>query len=203
MKNRGGFTGSVEDAEEHVHLFMKEAMYQLCDGFSINFGPFRVHPRIGGAFKDALEPWDRHKHPIRFTFQVLKPLRDIIPHIQVHLEGVHDGSGFIAEFTDVTTESVNETLTPGGIFTLTGHKIKIAGEGPDIGVFFVKDGVTPALREKVPGNLAENTTGKIIGQIPNSAAGKWKVQVVTQYSGGSGLLKAPRAIEFAHELTVS
>jgi hypothetical protein len=202
MKNRGGFTGSVEDAEEHVHLFLKEAVYQLCDGFSINFGFFRLHPRIGGAFKDALEGWNAEKHPVKFSFQVLKPLRDIIPHIEVLREGVHDGSGFAAEFTDVTTEAVNETATPGGMCVLAGHKIKIAGSHADCGVYFA-DAANAANREKVTGNLAENTAGKIIGKIPALAAGKWKAVIITQYSGGSNLLKEPRTIEFAHSLTVS
>jgi hypothetical protein len=181
---------------------LKEAVYQLCDGFSINFGFFRLHPRIGGAFRDALESWDAKKHPVKFSFQVLKPLRDIIPHIEVMIEGVHDGSGFLAEFTDVTTEAVNETATPGGMFVLAGHKIKMAGTHADCGVYFV-DAANPAQREKVTGNLAENTAGKIIGKIPALAAGKWKIEVVTQYGGGSNLLKESRTIGFTHELTVT
>jgi hypothetical protein len=204
MKNRGGFTGPVEDAEQHVRLFLKEAIYQLCDGFSIDLHYFRVHPHIGGAFRDALEPWEAKKHPVRFTFHVLKPLRDIIPHIEVFIEGVHDGSGFIADFTDVSAEAVNETATPGGIFIIAGHKIKVAGTHADCGVYFV-DAVNAASvnREKVSGNLAENSAGKIIGKIPNIAPGKWKVQIITQYTGGSFMLKTPRTIELAHELTVS
>jgi hypothetical protein len=78
-----------------------------------------------------------------------------------------------------------------------------AGEGPDIGVFFAQPNSTPLNREKAAGNLAENTAGKIIGQVPNLGPGSWKVQVVTRYSGGSAPLKTPRTIEFAHVLTVS
>jgi hypothetical protein len=96
-----------------------------------------------------LEHWDPKKHPVKFSFQVLNPPRDIISHIEVY--------------------SV--------------------------------DAANPAVREKAPGNLAENTAGKIIGKIPALAPGKWKV--VTRYSSGGGATKEPRTVEFAHELTVS
>jgi hypothetical protein len=35
----------------------------------------------------------------------------------VEVEGLTDFSGYIDEFIDITTESVNETLTPGGQFS--------------------------------------------------------------------------------------
>jgi hypothetical protein len=29
---------------------------------------------------------------------------------------------------DISTEAVNETLTPGGMFSVSGHKIKVEGD---------------------------------------------------------------------------
>ena len=203
MKERAGFTGQYDEAVEVIHQYLNEAMYRVCDGYSINFGGFfSMHPRIGGAWQSPTDPWDPAKHPIRFGFRTLKGLRDIIPHIEVLIEGVHDGSGFIGEFTDVTTESVNETLTPGGIFILDGHKIKVAGPHINCGIYFV-DAANPVYREMVSGNLAENTAAKVIGKVPNLAAGQWKVRVVTQYASGGGLTKEPRTIDFGPVLTVS
>jgi hypothetical protein len=45
----------------------------------------------------------------------------------VEVAGLVDSSGYINEFIDITTEAVNETLTHGGMFNISGHKIKIAG----------------------------------------------------------------------------
>ena len=202
LKNRGGFTGEYEDAVEYNRLFMKEAAYQLCDGFSVNFGGFfTVRLRIGGTFKDALEPWNREKHPIRFSFHKLKRLRDITDHIEVVIEGVHDGSGYIAECTDVSTEAESETLTPGGMLVIEGHKIKIAGTHTDNGVYFVLAN-NPVYREKADTHYAENTPTKVIAKIPNIAAGKWKLRIITQYSSGGTFTKDPRTIDFAPVLTV-
>jgi hypothetical protein len=65
-------------------------------------------------------------------------------------------------------------------------------------VYFVS--AAPALRVKVTGNLAENTSTKIIGMIPALAAGQWRVEAVTQYAGGTPL-KEPRVIHSEQELT--
>ncbi|MDR2393282.1 MAG: DUF4469 domain-containing protein [Treponema sp.] len=45
----------------------------------------------------------------------------------MEVAGLVDSSGYINEFIDITTEAVNETLTHGGMFNISGHKIKIAG----------------------------------------------------------------------------
>jgi hypothetical protein len=80
MKNRSGYTGSYEDAVEHVKLFFDEAAYQLCDGFSVNTGYYSLHPRISGTWESSA------KHPVRFSFRALKPLRDLASHIEVLIE---------------------------------------------------------------------------------------------------------------------
>jgi hypothetical protein len=106
--------------------------------------------RIGGTWGNALEPFDPVKHPVRFSFRALKPLGDLAGRAEVHIEGVAETAGFIAEITEVTTEAVNETLIPSGMFALAGHKIKIAGEHADCGVYFV-NAAAPSQRVKVNG----------------------------------------------------
>ncbi|MDR2517385.1 MAG: DUF4469 domain-containing protein [Spirochaetaceae bacterium] len=159
-------------------------------------------PRIGGTWQNEIEHYDSARHPVKFSFRALKPLRDLASHIEVLIEGVAETSGFIAEITDVTTEAVNETLTPGGMFALAGHKIKVAGDHADCGVYSVNT-AAPAERIQVTGHLADNTASRIVGIVPALSAGQWRVEVVTQFSSGSALLKEPRAISLAPVLTVA
>jgi hypothetical protein len=201
LKNRGGFTGSYDDLVEHVKQFFDEAAYQLCDGFAVNTGYFSVHPNVGGTFDKVFEGRDTEKHPVTFRFRTRAPLRSLAEHIAVEVEGLADVSGYIDEFTNITTESVNDVLTPGGMFSIAGHKIRIAGEKPEVGVYFVPAGGTGEA-VKAAGHLAENTASKVIGVIPALGAGKWKLEIRTQYSGGSNPLKEPRSVEFKGELTV-
>ncbi|MDR2071079.1 MAG: DUF4469 domain-containing protein [Treponema sp.] len=202
LKNRGGFTGSYDDLVEHVKQFFDEAAYQLCDGFAVNTGYFSVHPNVGGTFDKVTEGHDTKKHPVTFRFRTRAPLRALAEHIIVEVEGLADVAGYIDEFTDITTESVNDALTPGGMFTAAGHKIKIAGDDPEAGVYFVPAD-SAAATVKVTGHLAENTASKVIGVIPALDPGKWKVEIKTQFSGsGSTMLKKPRTIASAFLLTV-
>ncbi|MDR0375928.1 MAG: DUF4469 domain-containing protein [Treponema sp.] len=202
LKNRGGFTGNYDDLVEHVHQFFGEAAYQLCDGFAVNMGYFSVHPNVGGTFDKVSESHDTGKHPVAFHFRTRAPLRALAERIVVEVEGLADSSGYIDEFIDVATGAVNETLTPGGMFNISGHKIKIAGDSPDTGVYFAS-AADPSLRVKVDGHLAENAASKLIGIIPALSAGDWHVEVVTQFTGsGSTGLKNPRTIASPAVLTV-
>ncbi|MDR1108595.1 MAG: DUF4469 domain-containing protein, partial [Spirochaetaceae bacterium] len=128
-------------------------------------------------------------------------LRALAKRIVVEIEGLADSSGYIDEFIDVTTEAINETLSPGGQFSVSGHKIKVAGDEPEVGVYFVSV-ADPSPRVKVEGHLAENTASKLIGIIPALTAGAWKLEIVTQFSSGSSFLKEPRSIKSPFTLTV-
>jgi hypothetical protein len=88
------------------------------------------------------------------------------------------------------------------MFSIEGHKLKLAGDDPEVGVYFVPE-ADPAGRVKVTGHLAENAANRLIGMIPALGAGKWQAEVKTQFSGsGSTMLKAPRTITSAFTLTV-
>jgi hypothetical protein len=201
LKNRGGFTGSYDDLVAHVNQFFDELAYQLCDGFAVNLKYFSIHPNVGGTFDKASEEIDPKKHPVNFRFRSLSALRLLAEQVLVEVDGIADVSGYIDEFVDVATESVNEALTPAGMFIMTGHKIRISGDRPEVGVYFVSP-TDPSNRVKASRRLAENTPSKLIGAVPVLEAGVWRVEVVTQYTTSSALLKEPRVLTLPHDLTV-
>jgi hypothetical protein len=65
----------------------------------------------------------------------------------VEVEGLAQMNGFIDEVVEVNTKAVNETLTLGGPFSIAGHKIKVVGADPEVGVYFVSQ-ADPNLRVK-------------------------------------------------------
>jgi hypothetical protein len=197
LKNRGGFTGNYDDLVEHVRQYLDEVAYQICDGYAVNTGYFSVHPNVGGTFDKPTEGHDTAKHPVTFRFLTRAPLRALAERIVVDIEGLADVQGYIDEFLDVKTGAVNETVTPAGQFVISGHKIKVAGDSPDIGVYFETDG---GVQAKVLGALAENTSSKLIWVAPMLASRTWKLVIKTQYSSGSNMLKEPRVITSAFTL---
>jgi len=137
------------------------------------------------------------KHPIDFRFQALKQLRDIIHDIDVIIDGVADNKGYIMDFTDVMTGAVNESFTQMNEFIITGYKLKVAGDSPQIGVFF-QNTATNALTKAH--SLAENSSSKLIGIFPGIPDATYKIVIKTQFSSGSNFLKEPRVIESAFTL---
>jgi hypothetical protein len=193
LKNRGGFTGKYEDLIEHIKQFFDEAAYQLCDGFAVNTGYFSIHPNVGGIFESAGQPADEKKHPVSFRFRTRSRLRKLAGHIAVEVEGLADGSGYIDEFIDISEETSNSIFVPGNQFVIHGHKIKIAGDDPSCGLYFVPV-ENPSKAVKVQ-PLAENSSSKLIGIAPATGFMLNKIEVRTQFTGsGSTTLKNIRVI---------
>jgi len=193
MKNRGGFLGSYEDLMENIRQFLSECAYQLCDGFALNLGYYSVHPNIGGTFNSTKETYDPEKNPVSFRFRTRLPLRNLIKHIVVDITGTADSNAFIDEFIDRDEDSVNGVFVPGNMFCINGNKIKLAGDDPSCGVFFVPVD-DPSKAVKVT-RIGENGSSTITGIAPGTSCQYNRVEIRTQYTGSAvTFLKAPRTI---------
>jgi hypothetical protein len=189
MMKRGAFTGNYYDLVKHVREFLDETAYQLCDGYAVNMGYFSIHPVVGGFF--ASEKEEPKGHPVRFRFRARKPLSDIARYIAIKAEPRTD-FGNIDSFVDTDSGETNGRATPGGIFIVTGKKIKITGRR-DSGLYFVSKS-EPLLRFKVARNFATNTSTRVSSIIPALPAGEYRIEIKTQFTVGGIDLKEPRTI---------
>jgi len=111
----------------------------------------------------------------------------------VIIEGLADGHGKIYEFIDLDADAVNDIYVPGNQFLINGYKIKVAGNDPDTGVFFVPVN-DPGSAIKV-NCITENSWGRIIGIAPYVGNSHSRIEIRTQYAGSSaGSLKTPLLI---------
>ncbi|MCL2233413.1 MAG: DUF4469 domain-containing protein [Treponema sp.] len=199
IKNRTKYDGDYGELVQCVQRYFDEAAYQLCNGFSINTGYFRIQPNIGGHFKSPAEPFNPDKHHITMRFYPLAKLRRLIRDIKVTILGEANVTGFIGEVTDSYTGAVNDTVSSGETIIITGEKIKVADDGvnTDCGVFLeLIDGDDAGKRLKVSRRLVENNPGKIICHAPELAAPqRYRVVIVTQFPGrNDALLKEPKTL---------
>jgi len=193
MKARGGFTGDYWNLVRCVRGYFDEAAYQLCDGFAVTNGYFTIHPHIGGAFKSIREAHDHKKHPISFRLGVCTKLNDLAKNIKVIVDGLADTNGSIKSFTDIEEGFLNDLFIPGHPFTICGRKIKLAGEDPCVGLYFVPVD-DPSKAVKVT-RLAVNSPSKLIGIAPDTGYQFNRIEIRTQYSSSTvRFLKAPRTI---------
>jgi hypothetical protein len=127
-------------------------------------------------------------------------LRRELENVTVEILGVADTGTVIAQITDVKTGSVNDLLTPGRPLKIEGHKVKIAGDNPANGIYFVN--LTTAERTGVDASdIVTNNPSELIVVIPDLGTGTYSLEVTTQYAV-SFLLKEPRTATFDKTLTV-
>lgn len=199
--SRGGADVTATAMEHATELFLKEMAYQLCDGYSVNTGYFTAGTLIRGVFDSPSETFSTEKHSILFQFNQGEKLRAEIPNIEINILGVADASGIILQVTDVKSGTVNDLLTPGKNLKINGNKIKVVGENPANGIFFVNTATTTRTQVEVS-EIVTNNPSELIVVIPDLPAGTYALEVVTQYAGGSTMLKEPRIAELEKDLTV-
>ena len=199
---RGGSDVSAASMEHAVNLWLKEMAYQLCDGFSVNTGWFTVSANIKGVFNSPAETFNPDKHTLLFSFNQGTLLRREIAATEVQILGVAESGLNIVQVTDIKTSSVNDLLTPNRNLRIAGTRLKIAGDNPANGVFFINQD-TDARTQVEPDDMVNNNPSELIIVIPALTPGTYRVEVTTQFSGSGGVvLKEPRTAVFDRLLTV-
>jgi hypothetical protein len=184
-----------------VKLWMKEMSYQLCDGFSINTGWFTaVH--IKGVFNSLLEKFNPQKHHVLFEFHQGAELRKELSTVTVDILGLADSGISIAQVVDVKSGSVNDLLTPRRNLKITGHKIRVVGNEPGVGILFRSQDDPDTVFPVEADDIVVNNPSEVIIVIPELIVDTYKLEITTQFSNDAKLLKAPRTAVFDKVLEV-
>jgi hypothetical protein len=197
---RGGAQTTAESMEHNVNLFLKEMAYQLSDGYSVNTGYFTANALIRGVFNSLNETFNTDKHAILYQFNQGDVLRKGLSNIAVEMKGLGDSSITINEVQDIKTGSVNDLLTPNRNLRIKGFKLKLAGENPAVGVYFVNQATSERIKVEAS-EIATNNPAELMIIIPILTAGTYSLEVTSQF-GGTALLKEPRTSIFDKVLTV-
>jgi hypothetical protein len=200
---RGGADINAAAMEHAVGLFHQEMAYRLCDGFSVNTSWYHASTHVKGVFSSPTEAFDPEKHTVAVEFRQGAELRRELGMVSVEVLGKADSGCFIAQVEDMRTLSVNGLLTPGRNARITGGKLKIEGEDPSCGVYFVNEADGERVKVEAA-DLVENLKGSLLIVIPALAPGAYRLEVSTQFTGHRGkLLKAPRIAAYDRLLTVA
>jgi hypothetical protein len=201
LKGRGGFTGNYHDFVVHVQQFFDEMAFKLCDGFAVDTGYFSIHPNVGGAFESPDENPSPKNHPVSFSFHTRPRMRRLTRQIVVEVVPEMKPPGNIWRFLDIETGAENGKAVPGNLFRIYGYRIKIKGNHPDCGIYFVS-AEDPSHIIKAPGPFPQNTSSKICGLIPDLPVGEYFIEIRTQYTVGGIDLKEPRTSISEFTITV-
>jgi len=199
--SRGGADVSASAMERATELFLKEMAYQLCDGYSINTDYFTARTKILGKFDSPDETFDTNKHGLIFNFNQGKKLKSEIPNIEINILGMADPISSISQITDLKSGSINDVLTPNRNLKIRGSKIKITGNDPGNGIFFVNTDSYKRTRAQSE-DIAVNKPSELIIMVPDLPKGTYYLEVATQYTGSKKQLKEARTTRFDKILRV-
>jgi nucleoid DNA-binding protein len=198
---RGNAPTTKEAMKINVELFFKEMCYLLKDGYSVNTEYFIVTPHIKGVFRSVRDKFDRMRHSLYFLFNQGEILRRESSEVEVEITGTGEIGIIIVEVVDVKTGSVNDRITPDRNLRIKGSKLKLAGDNPTVGVYFINEATGEEIKVDAD-EIVDNKPSELMIVVPKLELGMYLVKVTTQFSGNA-LLKEPRTVTFDKTLTVS
>ncbi len=170
----------------------------LLEGNLITLPLFNTSFSISGVFESPMDSFDPNRHKLNINLTKGTLLRDAEKQVKLEKTNTSTPLPNIQEVKDSVSDTVNERLTAGGVVELRGYNLKIEGEDPSCGLWFVAEGGA----ETKATVLIENKPARIIAMIPALAAGNYQVKVVSQFTGSAKVLKTPKQFIYPKNLTV-
>ena len=172
------------------------------EGGVINTELFQTSISIKGTFNGMDDGFDPSRHKIRLNLRPGSLLLSVPGKLKVKKQNP-SVKAFINSVTDIKTGSVNSSLTPGKNVRIIGQRLKIAGDDPSCGLYFVSDKPQDAPIKVDTSEYVVNNPSELVAVIPSLKKGNWKLRLVTQYSTGPKHLKTPQSVTFEKALTVA
>ena len=171
----------------------------LAKGYYLNLPLLNTSYSIAGVFNRHTDTFDSNRHKLKLNITKGILLRDIEKSVSLQKCDSPQPNLRIKEVKDATTGEVNTIMTKGGVIEIIGRNIKINGDNPMCGLWFVGENG----EETRAAMIIENKPSRIFAEVPKDlAAGVYQVKIVTQHTVGA-ILKTPRAFVYQKLLTVS
>jgi hypothetical protein len=92
---------------------------------------------------------------------------------------------------------VNDRFTPGGVIEVRGYNLRIEGDNPSCGLWFVDENGNETRAE----TIIENKPSRLLAMIPNLTTAAYQIKVVSQFTGGGTLLKTPKTFTYQKKIS--
>jgi hypothetical protein len=171
----------------------------LAEGSTVNLPLFNTSFSISGVFDGPMDSFDGSRHKLNINLTKGSLLREAEKSVALEKTGSSTPLPQIQEVKDSLSGLLNQQLTPNGVVELRGYNLRIAGDDPACGLWFVPQAGAGEVQAVT---LIENKPSKIIAMIPALTPGSYQVKVVTQFSGSSKPLKTPKTFVYPKSLMV-
>ncbi|MDR2148234.1 MAG: DUF4469 domain-containing protein [Tannerella sp.] len=168
------------------------------EGYSLTLPLFNTSFSISGVFESPLDTFDGNRHKLNINLTKGTLLRKAEREVKFEKTNAATSLPNIQEVKDSVSNTVNEKLTARGVAEVRGYNLKIDGDSPACGLWFI-DQNGAEIKAEI---LVENKPSRIIALIPDLPAGSYQVKVVTQYLGNAKFLKTPKQYVYPKSLGV-
>jgi hypothetical protein len=169
---------------------VREAVWS---GSSVLDGVVHIQPTIVGLWTSSERVVDPSKQKPHVSISPAAELREGLNAVKLEILGVKDSGAYVGLVTDAATKAIDGHITPGGIITISGDKLRIApADEEGLGIFFVdSQGVSTPVTQ-----ISQNDPKRLVVLAPDLAPDVYTLQIVTRFSNGSTLLKVARTIVY-------
>jgi hypothetical protein len=171
---REGSAITMAEAKANYEEITGTFEYFLNRGYGFNTAFLKIRPVMPGVYRDDNDKFDRARHSVKFKAVLGKRYNNVTNDIKVEKVARPGNTPLPTTFEDVTAETVNETLTPGGTAILSGMRLKFDQSNPQVGIFLIDS----AKNEYRVERILSHTGTKIVFQTPPAlAADEYSLEV--------------------------
>lgn len=200
---RGGAQVDPQMMELCVRKWLQEALYRMCDGFAVNAEYFQSALHVKGSFGSPQDRFDPQRHRIVCEYREGALTRAYIDaNASIDVRGKAEDTAYISGVKDAASGRP-DVFTFGSNMFVSGKKIKVEGDNPDIGVYFdfVQEGGVTGIAKLPSGNIVVNNPSELVLLMPADwHALTMRMIIKTQFSGSSKPLRDLRTIEYNNTL---
>ncbi|MDR1115475.1 MAG: DUF4469 domain-containing protein [Tannerella sp.] len=180
-------------------ILKEVALEELCNAKQVEFGLSHYGLKVNGVFTGDHPAWKDGEHSLLLSAVATAEAREKVKTIAVDVIGMAASGTYINTLTDVVSGEIDAVITAGGAVNLTGVKIRIAGNAPEVGLHLTE--INSGAVVDIPStSIAVNEPSRITFIVPaDLPAGDYKLSLVTQFTSNT-LLKEPRTYVFEYVL---
>jgi hypothetical protein len=121
----------------------------LEQGYGINTEFLNVRPTMPGVYRNMDDRFDPARHKIRFKAHLGKRYNKTADNVKTEKVAPVSNIPIINSVEDVASGVIDDIITPGGVVTIKGLRLKFKQNDPQQGIFLIASDKTEYRSEKI------------------------------------------------------
>jgi hypothetical protein len=182
-----------------VNEFFDELAAITENGETVTTPLFNTQLSMPGVYDSAMDTYDPKRHTVKININPGVRMREAVRKVKTEKVSVAEPLPHILEVKDVSSDTINDVITPGGVVQLRGGKLKFLTDQPDNGIFMIgENGAETKLAV-----IVENKPARLIAVMPaDIPQGEYFVEVRTSWTSSGKPVKILKRGRYNKILTV-